>query len=224
MSYPNKGIGYRGIQEPNSAGDAFNAQSFLVRSILSRIATSTLVQVVAVTNAGGVEPVGFVDVRPMVNQIDGIGNAVPHGVIFRCPYQRIQGGVSAVILDPAVGDIGAAVFTSSDISSVIANRAVSNPGSRRKFDLADCLYLGGHLNAAPTQYVQFSAAGIAIHSPTQVVLSGPEVSISAPVVSINASTSVDITTPSLMHNGVNIGSGHVHGGVEPGGSDTTGPH
>ncbi len=36
--------------------------------------------------------------------------------------------------------------------------------------------------------------------------------------------SVEITSGSLTHNGVNIGSTHVHGGIEPGGSDTETPH
>ena len=35
------------------------------------------------------------------------------------------------------------------------------------------MYLGGMLNGTPTQYVQFSAAGIKIHSPAAVVLEAP---------------------------------------------------
>ena len=83
----------------------------------------TLVQVVAVTNDGGVEPVGFVDVHPMVAQVDGKGQPTPHGVIYGLPYIRVQGGSNAVILDPQVGDIGLAVFCAQDISKVKATKA-----------------------------------------------------------------------------------------------------
>lgn len=35
---------------------------------------------------------------------------------------------------------------------------------------------------------------------------------------------VAITGASLTHNGTNVGSSHVHGGITPGGADTAGPH
>ena len=91
---------------------------FLISQALNRVSTATLVKVVSVTNAGGLSPVGFVDVQPLVNQLDGAGNAVPHGVLHRLPYFRLQGGADAVILDPKVGDIGMAAFANRDISLV----------------------------------------------------------------------------------------------------------
>lgn len=214
MSSPNNGLGWRGFQEPSTAGADFNAQSFLVWSILSRIATTTLVEVKAVTNDGGVSPIGFVDVQPQVNQVDGAGNAVPHGIIYRCPYLRVQGGANAVILDPQVGDVGIMVFASSDISSVTANKGRANPGSRRRFDMADGLYLGMAMGGAPTQYVRFSSGGIEIHSPSTVTIVAPNVQITGDVA----------ITGALHNNGTNVGSTHKHGGVSPGGSDTGGPH
>src|ERR1700751_1341202 len=133
--------GYNGSPRTGSASADFNATTLLVQSLMSGVATATLVKVQGVTNAGGVSPVGFVDIQPMVNQVDGIGTAVPHGTIFKCPYQRIQGGANAIILDPQVGDIGVAVFADRDISSATTNKAPSNPGSERRFDMADGLYL-----------------------------------------------------------------------------------
>lgn len=193
--------GYNPFQSPDSASSEFNAISFLVQSLMSGMATATLVQVKGVTNAGGVAPAGFVDIQPMVHQVDAIGTAVPHGTIYRCPYQRIQGGANAVIIDPEVGDIGVAVFADRDISSATANKSPSNPGSGRRFDFADGLYLGGFLNAAPTQYVQFSAAGIKVHSPTLVRLEAPDIQLSAATVEIVATTSTTVTTPTLTVNG-----------------------
>ena len=196
--------GYQGIQTPGSGASEFSAHAFLVRSILSRIATTTLVQVKAVTNAGGVSPVGFVDIQPLVNQVDGEGNAVPHGTIFRCPYFRLQGGSNAIIIDPQVGDIGAAIFASRDLSSVIATRVVANPGSGRTFDMSDGLYLGGYLGPTPTQFVQFSAAGITITSPTAIQINAPTTTFTGKVIA----------------NGHRIDESHTHGGITPGGAIT----
>ena len=206
----NKGAGFRGFQNPNTSASEFNAQAFLIQSMLARLATSTLVQIKAVTNSGGVSPVGFVDILPLVNQIDGEGNAVPHATVFHCPYLRIQGGTNAVILDPQVGDIGVAVFADRDVSSATANRAPANPGSRRRFDMADGLYLGGMLNGTPTQFVQFESGGITITSPSAVT-------INAPTLTVNGNTTFNGT---VTANGHRIDESHTHGGISRGNSLT----
>jgi hypothetical protein len=201
--------GFNGFQRPGTAASDFNAQAFMVQALLKRLATCTLAKVMAVTNAGGVSPVGFVDLLPLVNQVDGAGVAVPHGTIYKCPYFRLQGGANAVILDPQVGDLGIALFADRDISSVTANKGQANPGSARRFDMADGLYLGGVLNAAPTQYVQFSDAGITLHSPTLVKLEAPDVQISCATLEIAATTSAAITTPTFTVNGNQVNNGNV---------------
>ncbi len=198
-----------GFQTPTAAASEFTSIAFIVQALLNGTATSTLVTVKGVTNSGAVAPVGYVDIQPMVNQVDGAGVAVPHGTIYKCPYQRMQGGANAIILDPQVGDIGVAVFADRDISSATANKAPSNPGSSRRFDMADGLYLGGFLNAAPTQYVQFSTAGIAIHSPTLVKLDAPDVQISCATLEIAATSSAEITTPTFTVNGNQVNNGDV---------------
>lgn len=194
----NNGAGFRGFQEPNTDASDFNATQFLMRMALGEIATVMLVQVMGVTNAGGLEPVGMVDVLPLVNQVDGFGNAVPHSTIFGCPYFRLQGGANAVILDPQAGDIGLAGFASRDISSVIANKAQSNPGSGRRFDMSDGLYIGGMLNGTPTQYAQFNADGISVISPTKITLKVGDSSIVIDGASITQTTGKATTTAPII--------------------------
>lgn len=231
---------YRGFQDANIGPSEFNTLAFIINQFIRNISTATLVKVVAVSNSGGLTKVGYVDIVPLVNQVDGAGNATPHGVISACPYFRMQGGGNALILDPQVGDIGIAVFADHDLSSVIANRdailasggnakvRTANPGSRRRFDMTDALYLGGLLNGVPTQYVQFSASGVRIHSPVMITLDAPTILMNAQTISLNATTSMDITTPTLTitgnvattgtltNNGVNVGSTHLHSGVSTG--------
>jgi len=228
----------------------FNNMAFMVQQALGKIQTATLVRIEACTNAGGVSPVGYVDVTPMVNQLDGQGNPTPHVTIYNVPYFRLQGGANGVIIDPQKGDIGVAVFASRDISQVKTTKKQGNPGSHRQYSFADGMYLGGMLNGTPTQYVQFSAAGIKIHSPTAVV-------IEAPVVEIDAATSCTVNTPTFTVNGSTVLNGplsqgkgsaggacemlgplnvvndvvgqgkslhnHVHGGVQTGGGNTGAP-
>ena len=190
-----------GRADPFNSSSEFNAMSFLVRQMMGRVRTTLMVEVQGVINSGGVLPVGFVDVKPLVNQVDGIGNSVPHETVFGLCYFRLQGGSNAIILDPQVGDIGFAVVADRDSSAVKTSKKASNPGSHRTFDLADGIYIGGILNGIPDQYVRFSGAGVVIHSPALVRLEAPDIQISSETLEIAATTSVDITSPTVTING-----------------------
>lgn len=194
---------------PSSTWGEFNNIAFMVQQALGKMQTATLVRIEACTNAGGLSPVGYVDVTPMVNQLDGQGNPTPHVTIYNVPYFRLQGGANGIIIDPQKGDIGVAVFASRDISQVKSTKKQGNPGSRRQYSFADGMYLGGMLNGAPTQYIQFSTAGIRIHSPTRVKIDAPDVLIEAQTVEINASTSTTVTTPTFTVNGATVLNGTV---------------
>lgn len=198
--------GYVGEREPDSGSSEFNAHVFLIQQLLGRISTATLVRIVAVTNAGGLSPVGFVDVHPLVNQMDGLRNARPHGVIFGLAYFRLQGGTDAVILDPKEGDIGIAIFADHDISTVKATKDEASPGSNRRFDMADGLYIGGYLNGVPTQYFRFSESGIEVVSPTQITLTAPAVQINSTVTVTGDLTAEGTSVHTHIHNGVKSGS------------------
>ena len=154
-----------GQQDPTDSASDFNVRNFHIRQVLARVRTIQLVEVLAVTPAnddGQDAPAGSVDVQILVNQMDGIGNTTPHGTTYNLPYLRLQAGGNAIIIDPQVGDIGAAGFCDRDISSVKKNKARANPGSFRRFSPSDGLYFGGFLNGTPNQAVRFSAEGIEI--------------------------------------------------------------
>lgn len=151
---------YKGQARIPDAGGDFAELAFVFGQLAAAMATSQPVLVAAVGTDGLT-----VDVQPMVAQIDGDGNATPHGVIHGVPVLRVQGGTNGIIVDPVAGDIGMAVFASRDISSVKANKAPSNPGSRRQFDWADAVYIPGILNLTPIQFVRIGGAGIALEAP-----------------------------------------------------------
>jgi len=168
-----------GQVKPSDTYGMFNNISFLVRQAMAKMQTATLVQIMACTNDGDLSPVGFVDVQPLVNQIDGANppNSTPHATVYGLPYLRMQGGTNAVVMDPQVGDIGLAVFASRDISKVKSTKAQANPGSYRSYDFADGIYVGGLLNGTPVQYVLFADAGITVVSPTAITLQAPTINI-----------------------------------------------
>ena len=201
--------GIQGSQYADSATSEFNADEFIIWSIISRISTATLVQVKKVTNTGGVSAVGFVDIMPMVNMVDGAGNSYKHGTIFQCPYFRLQGGTDAVILDPKVGDIGIAIFADRDISSVSVNKAQSNPGSSRKYSKADGIYLGGVLNGTPQQYIEFTSGGITVKSPSAVTISAPSIKLENAGAALQTLLNSTLLTwlATHTHSGVTVGGG-----------------
>jgi len=156
-------LGYGQFNPADGNADE-NVIAFIVRQMLGQVDTMKLVKVVKVTPGqaaeGGVAPPGTVDVVPLINQIDGNGNATKHGTVFGLPWLRIGGGKNAVAIDPEVDDIGIAVVSDRDISNVKSTKKQANPGSLRKFDIADGVYLGAILSAAPERYVVMNSDGL----------------------------------------------------------------
>ena len=194
--------GEQGSLRPSDLTGDFNAMRYLAVSLLSEMETATLVKVVSCSNSGGVSPVGTVQVQPLVNQLDGQNRPIAQPPLYDVPYFRLQGGSNAIIIDPEPGDIGVCVFASRDISTVKKAKAQASPGSNRKYDLGDALYIGGVLNGTPTQYIQTNSSGITIHSPTKVHVVAPDVTVDASTsatintaaATVNATTSTQVVT------------------------------
>jgi Phage protein Gp138 N-terminal domain len=191
--------------------DDFTTLQFSMEQLLARVETAGLVMVTAV-QPGATGPVGLCTIQHLVNRVNGAGGSYPRGTVSNVPYLRLQGGANAIILDPAVGDKGIALFCSRDISTVKQTKAQSNPGSYRRFDQSDALYLGGVLNGAPTNWVEFGADGIHVH-----VAAGLKIFLEGDVVITGNITH----TGTFNSNAHDIGSDHRH--TSSGGSGTGGP-
>lgn len=190
--------GYAGLTGFQALVNQFAALDGLVRQIMAGKAFAAIVAVTAVSGGGADAGPPTVNVRPLVNQIDGLGNQTPHGIVNGLPVFRLQGGPGAFVLDPVVGDIGLAVICDRDISAVKATGAQSGPGSWRTNSWADGCYFGGYLNAAPASYVQINAGGVNIQT--------------AGTITINAGGGTTIDGKPFLP--------HVHTGVQSGGDDT----
>ena len=154
---------------PSDFDSEQNGLNFAIQQATLKLQTALPVRVMAVRNAG-LAPVGQVDIKVLVDMVDGQGNTVQHGTISNVPYFRLQGGTNAVIVDPSPGDIGMACFCSRDISAVKSVRDAAPPGSWRSHDFSDALYLGGFLNGTPTSYIQITDGGILVHNTSGVKL------------------------------------------------------
>lgn len=202
-----------GLATPGDISSDIAAAVFIARQIVNKISVAKLVQVKAVTG-GGVNPAGTVDVLPLVQQIDGNGYGTPHGVVPGLPWIRVQGGKNAVICDPQVGDVGLVVFADADISVLKAQTPGFSsakgfvPSTRRRFDMADGVYVGGCLEVAPEQYLIFTATGVRL-----VDKNGNSVSMGPTGMTladnnanqiIMAAGFVNIVTPVLQVNGTPV--------------------
>lgn len=194
---------------PADAASEVGRMDYIIRSALSGLRTAIPVKIISVTNAGGLSPIGKVSVQPLVSSVDGNGKAWEHGIIHNVPYMRIQGGTNGIILDPSVGDVGIATVCDRDISTVKNTGKVAAPGSNRKNDMSDMVYLMTIIGAAPTQYVQFNSSGITIHSPVKVNITAPQIDatattqvhLTAPNVTVDAATVFRVNSAAIELNG-----------------------
>ena len=204
----------KGNKKPNTGGSEYNALEFMIQNAMQRISTAIPVQVRAVNGL-------FVDVLPLVSSVDGYGQAVEPTTLFHLPVFRYHAGVGSVILDPVVGDKGLAVFAQADSSNVqTGTDTPQQPGSFRRHSMSDGFYIGGFHNAAPSVYVEIKQDGtIQIVAPTSVTVTSPKVDFSG---NVSMSGSVNVTGDATV-GGISF-LNHVHGGIQPGGSDTSTPH
>ena len=147
------------------AGQAqHNSDAFQIAQALRAVSTATICKVVKCTVAGVVGPIGQVDVLPLVDLVDGIGQTSQHVNILSLPYMRMQGGTKCIIMDPIAGDLGLVVFADRDTSAVRKAKKQSPPGSRRRFNMADGMYVGTVLSPGqnPDVYIRFHDDGTII--------------------------------------------------------------
>lgn len=164
-----------GYMRPGHASSEFERTMFRAQRLIAKIRTMMPVRIVkvykqdgkTVATRGEVAGAGFVDVQPIISQVDGRGQKTDHGTIYHIPYTRSYGGDFAIIADPVKGDVGYITVGDRDSSSfndTIRQGDTRNvtPGSSRRYDVANSVYIGGVLNKAPSQYITATDQGITI--------------------------------------------------------------
>jgi len=194
-----------GNQTRQTNASDYNAIRFMFEQLLTQKHTMTIVKVESCTGTDSPSEIGFVDVLPMVTQINGSGQAVQHEKLFQLPYFRLQGGTNGIVIDPKQGDIGLAIFAERDITKVVNTKQVSPPDSRRMMSMSDGVYLGGILNGEMSQYIRFAATGLEIVTPLMTVLASMAINGN---LSVSSGATGSFTTPTgsvvTVSNGIVI--------------------
>lgn len=148
------------LNGPTSPTSGHNALRFAMDMAANAKMTCTIVKVKKVRNDNdgdpdSVAPIGRVDVLPLVQMVDGIQRTTDHVAVYNLPYMRVVGGKRAIIMDPKEGDIGFVVTADRDISGVKQKKDTAPPGSGRKFNIADGMFVGAVLSEKPESYIRF---------------------------------------------------------------------
>jgi len=212
----------QGAQDPGSNTTQYNSLIFTIQREIAKTYVGMPVRVVTAPytmsqdgtktpiTPGTAGPIGFIDVLPMVNQIDGQGNPTQHETVQQITYHRYQSGSGAFISDPVVGDIGHMVVPNHDTSVVLATSDLANPGSYRKNDMADGVYLGTIRSGNPAQSFAWTSDGFHIQDKNGNTIIG-----NAAGITING-----WLFPRGKTDNINT---HVHTGVTAGAADTGPP-
>ena len=140
------------------------------------------------------------------------GKEVAQPVITDVPVFMPIGGGAAITTPIGGGDTGIVIFADQDIGGWVADGDTSAPDSGRRHSMSDAMFIPGEGRAAADAdnvVISFGGASITLDP-------GGGVTIVAP-------GGLEITSPTLTNNGVNIGDDHVHGGVIAGVENTEGP-
>ena len=188
--------------------DEYNSLIYIIKSEITKINTADLVRVIAVNE-------GTIDVQPLLGSIRADGSMNETSPIYNVRYFQWQFGLNKIKAIPAIGDIGLLVCCKRDISNI----ENGNVGSFRQFSLADGIYIGGieGLNQPATQSIEFSENNLKI-------IGTGTITVEAPNVNVNASTSAVVTSPSVELGGIGgaaiarVGDSVVNGVITTGSS------
>jgi len=157
-----------------------------------------------------------VTVRPQIMMGATDGAKVSRAQIPSVPVLNIGAGGFLLSFPILPGDLGWLKATDRDISLFLQDLSEEWPNTRRTHSFQDGFFI-------PDAMRQWTLAG---EDAGRVVLQSVDgstrVALGAGVVKITA-TAVEIVSDTLTHNGVNVGSDHVHGDVQPGAGNTGPP-
>lgn len=227
----------------------FNAVQQQIDTAIQGLETAFVGRIESCSSSG---PSGSktVSATPMTQMVDANGNAYKSPAYQALPHYRVQQGVAALIIDPVPGDMGVFVCSKRDISNINSGTASPvPPASARSFNGADAVMVGSIHTKTPTVYIELkqdntilihAPSGVTIESDSSVTIKAPQVTIEATETTVKGHMTVEgglnvsggsgaevdgslTTTGDVVADGISLDN-HTHGGVQPGGGDTSGPN
>ena len=196
----------KGFIRPNTDINDFNRQSFLIRQKILTLVESAFVALVQNVD----EAAHTVDVLPLVKGVDGDGNAIDTATIYNIPFFILQGGQCAVLVTPAIGDIGIVAVCRDDSSAALLNKSASVPPSNKKFNKSNGIYLSSvaSTTSVAQHFIRVSPEGIAIQTTSKASVQCADADVTASgSIEITSSGSATVTAATVNVNGdVNLGA------------------
>lgn len=186
----------RGVQGIYANTTSYNAVQTQVNTALQKIETTFLGRIDSCTTSGS-SGTGTVNATPLTQMIDGNGNGYKSPSYPALPHYRVQAGIGAFIVNPVAGDIGVFSCTKRDQTNINASTKEQQvPASMRSFSPSDAVMVGTIHTKAPTVWIEIKQDNtIVIHAPAGVTIETDK------TVTVNAGTSVEITSPETKING-----------------------
>ena len=189
----------------------FTSDANLLSKIFDKmLGEASFIELVQVTAVDGLT----CTVKPLLAKRDAVGNKVATIEVSGIPFMRLQMGVSAVLMNPKVGDKGLLLCCDRDISNILATGQESMVATGFTHVKKDGIYLGGVglLGATPTEYIEFTGTGINMVSTGTININGVQITSAGSL---------------IFNNGV-VGESHIHSqGSDSNGDaeqDTGAPH
>lgn len=168
------------------------------------------------------------DVRPLVMMGTTDGIKLSRQAIRGIHTLRLGGGGFFIRFPIRAGDFGWIKANDRDISLILQSQGGEDwPNTERLHSFSDALFIPDTIRDWAIDEADSTALVIqSLDGSTKLAIGDGVVTINAGTVAINADAleiTADVTiTGGLLNNGVDVGSGHVHIGVQPG-SGESGP-
>lgn len=171
---------------------------------------------------------GRVSVQPMIQMGDTGGNKITRAIVPNIPIMTMGAGGIFASFPVQIGDLGFVFAADRDTSLFYQSQGGMDwPNTERIHQFGD----GGFL---PLKLFNFSIAGGVLadgfslqtdDGSTFITLKSGEIQLNAATIKVVGDvehTGNNATTGTFTNNGKDIGSGHTHSGVVPGGGNTGG--
>ena len=198
---------------------------------LSSAITQALMQIEGMLPAKVVKvdrTAGRVSVQPMIQMGDTGGNKITRAIVPNIPIMTMGAGGIFASFPVQIDDLGFVFAADRDTSLFYQSQGGMDwPNTERLHQFGD----GGFL---PLKLFNFSIAGGVLadgfslqtdDGSTFITLKSGEIQLNAAMIKIVGDvehTGNNATTGTFTNNGKDIGSGHIHSGVVPGGGNTGG--
>lgn len=188
--------------DPASYGDFSGVIRFVLTKLLQNTDDMLPAQVIAYDRT-----TNRARVQPLIAVVTTDNIRIDRAQVASVPVLQPGGGGFVMSFPIKTGDLGWIKANDSDISLFLQNLQNSSPNTARLHSFEDAIFIPDTM---------FKSVTIDPADTDNVVIQSLDGTCK---ISMGA-TSIAFTSATLTHNGVNIGSTHVHGGVQSGGSDT----